>query len=124
MVAVGAMQTAQQSFDAIVVGAGYIGNSAAYHPSKAGLKTALLDQVTLAAGASRANYGNIQIQDLELAHSIMVILDTIPIFDALESAAFRSTVIITPWMVQTLAADITTSNPHLQPKIHAGKETS
>jgi 2-polyprenyl-6-methoxyphenol hydroxylase-like FAD-dependent oxidoreductase len=123
MVAVGAMQTAQQSFDAIVVGAGYIGSSAAYHPSKAGFKTALLDQVTLAAGASRANYGNIQIQDLELAHSIMVILDTIPIFDALESAAFRSTVIITPWM-QTLAADITTSNPHLQPKIPAGKETS
>ena len=124
MVAVGAMQTAQQSFDAIVVGAGYIGNSAAYHPSKAGLKTALLDQVTLAAGASRANYGNIQIQDLELAHSIMVILDTIPIFDALESAAFRSTVIITPLGGTDAGCCHNNFQPHLQPKIPAGKETS
>ena len=49
------------TFDAIVVGAGYIGSSIAYHLSKAGLKTALFDQGPFAAGASRANYGNIQI---------------------------------------------------------------
>lgn len=60
-------------FDAIVVGAGYIGSSAVYHLSKAGLKTAIFDQGSMAAGASRANYGNIQIQDLELQHSVLMI---------------------------------------------------
>ena len=58
------------NFDAIVVGAGYIGSSVAYHLSKAGLKTAIFDQGGIAAGASRANYGNIQIQDMELQHSV------------------------------------------------------
>ena len=53
-------------FDAVVVGAGYIGSSVAHHLSKAGLKTAIIDQGAIAAGASRANYGNIQIQDLEM----------------------------------------------------------
>ena len=62
-----------QNFDAIVVGAGYIGSSVAYHLSKAGLKTAIFDQGSIAAGASRANYGNIQIQDLELQHSVPMI---------------------------------------------------
>jgi len=57
------------SFDAIVVGAGYIGSSVAYHLCAAGLRTALFDQGSMAAGASRANYGNIQIQDLELSKS-------------------------------------------------------
>ncbi len=60
-------------FDAIVVGAGYIGSSVAYHLSRAGLKTAIFDQGSMAAGASRANYGNIQIQDLELQHSVPMI---------------------------------------------------
>lgn len=60
-------------FDAIVVGAGYIGSSVAYHLSRAGLKTAIFDQGSIAAGASRANYGNIQIQDLELEHSVPMI---------------------------------------------------
>lgn len=60
-------------FDAIVVGAGYIGSSVAYHLSKAGLKTAIFDRGSIAAGASRANYGNIQIQDLELQHSVPMI---------------------------------------------------
>lgn len=63
----------QQNYDAIVVGAGYIGCSAAYHLSKAGLKVALFDRGGVAAGASRANYGNVQIQDAELAHSLPMI---------------------------------------------------
>lgn len=60
-------------FDALVVGAGYIGSSVAYHLSRAGLKTAIFDQGSIAAGASRANYGNIQIQDLELQYSAPMI---------------------------------------------------
>jgi glycine/D-amino acid oxidase-like deaminating enzyme len=51
------------TYDVIVVGAGYIGSSVAYHLCAAGLKTALFDKGGMAAGASRANYGNIQIQD-------------------------------------------------------------
>lgn len=62
-----------EGFDAIVIGAGYIGSSAAYHLCRSGLKTAIIDQGTVAAGASRANYGNIQIQDLELEHSVAMI---------------------------------------------------
>ena len=62
-----------KNFDAIVIGAGYIGSSVAYHLSKAGLQTAIIDQGAVAAGASRANYGNIQIQDLELNHSVEMI---------------------------------------------------
>jgi len=56
-------------FDTIVVGAGYIGCSIAYHLTIAGLKTALFDQGSIAGGASAANYGNIQIQDMELSKS-------------------------------------------------------
>ena len=57
-----------------MVGAGYIGCSAAYQLCKAGLKTALFDQGQVAAGASRANYGNIQIQDMELSQSTAMTL--------------------------------------------------
>jgi sarcosine oxidase subunit beta len=60
-------------FDVIVVGAGYIGSSVAYHLCAAGLRTALFDQGSMAAGASRANYGNIQIQDLELSRSVEMV---------------------------------------------------
>ena len=40
------------TFDVIVVGAGYIGSSAAYHMCAAGLRTALFDLGSMAAGAS------------------------------------------------------------------------
>lgn len=61
------------TYDALVVGAGYIGCSIAYYLSAAGLKTALLDRGGVANGASRANYGNIQVQDAELAHSLPLV---------------------------------------------------
>jgi len=63
-----------QNFDAIVIGAGYIGCSAAYHLCSAGFKTALFDRGGIAAGASAANYGNIQIQDMELEKSVELTL--------------------------------------------------
>src|SRR5665648_517870 len=72
------------TFDAIIVGAGYIGSSIAYHLSKADLKTALFDQGPFAAGASRANYGNIQVQDLELEHSQALTLNGLKCFSTLE----------------------------------------
>ena len=62
------------TYDAIVIGAGYIGCSVAYHLAAAGLRTALLDRGGIGAGASSANYGNIQIQDAELEHSLPMIL--------------------------------------------------
>lgn len=62
------------SWDAIVVGAGYIGCSISCYLSQAGLKTLLIDQGGIGAGASSANYGNIQIQDAELAHSLPMVL--------------------------------------------------
>lgn len=73
-----------QNFDAIVVGAGYIGSSVAYHLSNARLKTAIFDQGPIAASASRANFGNIQIQDLELDHSVPMIQLARTRFDTLE----------------------------------------
>ena len=61
------------TYDAIVVGAGYIGCSVAYHLAAAGLRTALLDRGGVAAGASQANYGNVQVQDVELNHSVPMV---------------------------------------------------
>ncbi len=61
-------------WDAIVVGAGYIGCSISYHLTQAGLKTLLIDQGGIGAGASSANYGNIQVQDAELAFSLPMVL--------------------------------------------------
>ncbi len=72
------------TFDAIVVGAGYIGSSVAYHLCAAGLKTALFDQGPIAAGASRANFGNIQIQDLELSNCVELITTARTYFADLE----------------------------------------
>lgn len=62
-------------FEAIVIGAGYIGCSVAYYLSKAGVKTALLDRDSVGGGASRANYGNIQVQDAELQHSLPMVTE-------------------------------------------------
>jgi len=72
------------SFDAIVVGAGYIGSSIAYHLCVAGLQTAIFDQGSVAAGASAANFGNIQIQDMELNKSVELIKKGRTYFSTLE----------------------------------------
>ena len=62
-----------KTYDVVIIGAGYIGCATAYYLSRAGLKTALIEQGEVAAGASRANYGNIQVQDVELEHSLPMI---------------------------------------------------
>jgi glycine/D-amino acid oxidase-like deaminating enzyme len=58
------------NYDVVVIGAGYIGCAVAYYLTSAGLRTALLDRGGVAAGASRANYGNVQVQDSELRYSL------------------------------------------------------
>jgi glycine/D-amino acid oxidase-like deaminating enzyme len=77
------------TYDAIVVGAGYIGSSVAYHLCAAGLKTSLFDQGPIAAGASRANFGNIQIQDLELSNCVELITTARTRFAGLEEELGR-----------------------------------
>ncbi len=72
------------TYDAVVVGAGYIGCAAAYHLAAAGLRTALLDKGAVANGASRANYGNVQVQDAELDHSLPFVTAGYARFDRLE----------------------------------------
>ncbi len=62
-----------RTFDVVVVGAGYIGCAVTAALSAAGLRAALLDRGTVPGGASRANYGNVQVQDAELAHSLPMV---------------------------------------------------
>lgn len=62
-----------RTYDALVVGAGYIGLAVAYHLARAGLQTALLDRNGIAGGASGANYGNVQVQDAELEHTLPLV---------------------------------------------------
>ncbi|MCC6146284.1 MAG: FAD-binding oxidoreductase [Anaerolineaceae bacterium] len=63
----------KNSFDVLVIGAGVIGCSIAYRLAAAGLKTALLDQSQVGAGASGANLGMVQSNDVELGHSIPLV---------------------------------------------------
>lgn len=72
------------TFDVMVIGAGYIGCAIACHLSMAGLRVALLERGEIGAGASRANYGNVQVQDAELAHSLPLTLAGWARFDGLE----------------------------------------
>jgi sarcosine oxidase subunit beta len=60
----------QTTYDVIVVGAGVIGCSIAYALTAAGLKTALLDREHVGAGASGANFGMVQSNDVELNNTI------------------------------------------------------
>ena len=76
--------SSNNTFDVVVVGAGVIGCSIAYHLSAAGLKTALLDQEQVAAGASGANFGMVQSNDVELEYSIPMVKTSYSRFDHLE----------------------------------------
>lgn len=73
-----------QTYDALVVGGGYIGCSVAYHLSKAGLKTALVEQKHIGSGASQGNFGNIQVQDAELEYSLPMVKAGLERFASLE----------------------------------------
>lgn len=101
------------TYDAVVVGAGYIGCAVAYHLAAAGLRTALLDRGSVVAGASRANYGNVQVQDAELIHSLPLVTTGYTRFERLEaeldcSVSYRRTgsllLIETEAQWQTMAA--------------------
>lgn len=67
------MASIAHAYDALVVGAGYIGCAAAAALAKADLRVALLDRGPIPGGASRANYGNIQVQDAELTYSLPMV---------------------------------------------------
>ena len=58
------------TYDALVVGAGYVGCAIAARLAAAGLRTALIERRTPGAGGSGANYGSVQVQDCELGASI------------------------------------------------------
>lgn len=73
-----------RSFDAVVVGAGVVGCSIAYRLAAAGLKTALFDQGQVGAGASGANLGMVQSNDVELKHSIPLVTTSFARFERLE----------------------------------------
>ena len=72
------------TYDVIVVGAGVVGCSIAYHLAKTGLKVALLDQAQVGAGASGANSGLVQTNDAELLHSIPMVTASFSRYDHLE----------------------------------------
>ena len=72
------------TFDVVVIGAGVIGCSIAYQLSAAGLKTALLDREQVGAGASGANFGMVQSNDVELKYSIPMVKAGYAKFDHLE----------------------------------------
>ena len=57
-------------WDVVVVGGGLIGSAAAYHLSRSGVRTLLIEQGDLASGASGANFGNVQVQDSEFGLSL------------------------------------------------------
>lgn len=72
------------TYDALVVGAGYVGCAAAYALAAAGLHTALLERATPGAGASGANYGSVQIQDCDLEASAPLTVAGAACFASLE----------------------------------------
>lgn len=73
-----------KTYDAIIVGAGVVGCSIAYHLTKAGLKVALIEQKHVGSGASGANFGMVQSNDVEINHSIPMVMTGYARFDTLE----------------------------------------
>jgi sarcosine oxidase, subunit beta len=76
--------SANSHFDVVVVGAGVIGCSIAYHLSAAGLRTALLDREQVGAGASGANFGMVQSNDAELNYSLPMVKASLSKYAQLE----------------------------------------
>lgn len=68
----------------MVIGAGYIGCAVSYNMAAAGLKTVLIDRAAAGSQASLRNYGNVQIQDAELDHSLPMITAGASRFEQLE----------------------------------------
>ncbi len=73
-----------QSYDAIIVGAGVVGCSIAYHLTHVGLRVALIEQKHVGSGASGANFGMVQSNDVEINHSIPMVKTGYARFDTLE----------------------------------------
>lgn len=73
-----------KTYDVIIVGAGVIGCSIAYHLTKAGFKVALIEQKHVGAGASGANFGMVQSNDVEIKYSIPMVLKGYARFTNLE----------------------------------------
>jgi len=73
-----------QSYDAIIVGAGVVGCSIAYHLTQVGLRVALIEQKHVGSGASGANFGMVQSNDVEINHSIPMVKTGYARFDTLE----------------------------------------
>lgn len=65
----------REEYDAIVLGGGYFGCSAAYHLSKSGIHTLLVEKNEIASGASGANFGNVQVQDSNMGLSLEMTLE-------------------------------------------------
>jgi len=72
------------SYDVVIVGAGVVGCSIAYHLTNAGYKTAVIEQGQVGAGASGANFGMVQSNDVELTHSIPMVTTSYRRYDHLE----------------------------------------
>ncbi len=73
-----------KTFDVIIVGAGVIGCSIAYYLTQAGFKTALFEKDFVGAGASGANFGMVQSNDVAIQHSIPMVTTSYQRFDTLE----------------------------------------
>jgi sarcosine oxidase subunit beta len=69
----------------VVVGGGLVGSSIAYHLTRSGVRTLLIDQGDLASGASGANYGLVQVQDAEFGLSLELTLQGYARFATLEA---------------------------------------
>lgn len=73
-----------KNFDVIIVGAGIVGCSIAYQLTRAGYKTALIEKDYPGAGASGANFGMVQSNDVAIQHSIPLVTTSYKRFDTLE----------------------------------------
>lgn len=59
-----------KKYQAIVIGGGYFGCSAAYHLAKSGVSTLLIEKDEITRGASGSNFGNVQVQDATMGLSL------------------------------------------------------